>query len=129
MKPNIKEIISYKTKDGIIFEQKKNAIVHAKKLIEGKNFTNLVQQVTSLFKSSLDKYKKAEYSKDYKFYDEDNELELDFWSDNSADLSNIAANEILINDFKAYTKIIMTLMGEYHLEEIIKLIKNQNKIK
>lgn len=115
--PAIEKVISYKTKDNKIFTKEKNAIEHSKWLIEQKQFKKLVNQVTKTFKQDLDKYK--EVIKEYEI-----DLETDFWVDNSDSLSTAASNEIRINNFEDYTKLIKILMEECHLEKVTKLINN-----
>lgn len=122
MEPNIKKVVSYKTDDDVIFEKKKDAIDHASFLIEKEKLVELVQQVAKLFEADLNSYKaEGEYDENEEYYRV--ELEEDFWEDSSEILTNATSNDVFINGFEDYVKLIIKLINKYHLEGIIELIK------
>jgi hypothetical protein len=108
----VKEVISYKTTDGRVFSEKKDAEFHAVYLINEVKIIEAIKKVKQLFKEDLVLF--ADSVKEYEV-----NLEQDFWEV----LANDAEIDITVVDFKDFVFLIKTLLKNYHLEETVKIIK------
>lgn len=118
----IEEVISYKTEDGRTFTDKKLAIKHITNLESKRKLTEIVKKVKQLFKKGLTMY--ANGTKEYSGISLNNtDLECDFWDEESRALSDNANMDITIEDFDNYVSLVKTLLEDFHLERVIKIIK------
>lgn len=118
----IKEILSYRTDDGRIFTKKDSAIAYENILKDKKKLAETSEKVRQLFKEELTMY--ANSTNEYSGINLDNaDLECDFWDDVSGALADDSNVDVTLVNFTEYVSLIKTLLKDFHLEEVIKIIK------
>jgi CRISPR/Cas system-associated protein Cas5 (RAMP superfamily) len=123
-KKGTKEITTYKTEDSRVFFKEEAAEKHTVKLKDEKDLIKTSEKIRQLFEQEMLVF--IRNTDDYKgvsIKDKDTDLDYDFWDAKTMDTLHKISVDVDIDDFEEYVLLIKALLEDYHLQEVINIVK------